>query len=126
MNHHDIIGGNGIFVDFYHIGAVFFRIFFLNGFGWQFSRFAQWHESSVEIHSKHSATDESAGFNTHHLGDAFVLVEVVQTLAHNLKRFGIFEGCGKVFELNARYWEIRNVANYAFHFVKLFLFHCCV
>ena len=74
MDQHDVIGRDGILVDFHDILAVLLVIGLGKNLGGQFPRLSQRNETRAESHGKRRGQHETARLDSHHLGNPFILV----------------------------------------------------
>ena len=126
MNHHHVVGRDGIAVNLDGVGSILLSIGFADGVGRQFARLAQRHETGAQLVSQNRATDKAASFDTHHLGHTKMCVFFLDVFGDNGNSFGVLEGSSKVAEHDTLSREIRNGSDKAFHLFNFLFVHCLV
>ena len=112
VNHHDVVGADGLAMDFDDIGAVFLGLFLTDCVGREFARLAARHKASAELKGEDRAADEAARFDANDFGDALVAIELRQVPADDVKRTRIFESRSEILEKNTLRGEILHVADF--------------
>ena len=110
VDEHHVFFFNGVFVDFDGVFPVFFHIAFLQSLGGKFSGFPAHDEPGSELDGQGCAQHESPGLYADHFCDAFVFVNLIELVEHNLHALGTFEECRHVLELYSRDGEVGNVS----------------
>jgi len=97
---------DGVLVDFDGVGAILLLEVLADGLCRQLSWLAAHHESCTEAASKDGAHDEPTRLDADHLGDALVLVKLIELVVHNLDALGILEESRDIAEVDALLWEV--------------------
>lgn len=106
----DVILVDGVLMDFDGVDAIFLGVGFLNRFGGEFSRFAAEHDACTEFHRKCRSHDESPAFYADDFCDAFVFVEFIEFVEHDLDAFRVLEECCHVSEVDSLDGEVRDAS----------------
>ena len=101
-----VVLGDGVLMDLDGVLAVLLVVVFLENLGRQFARLARHDESGSQPDGEGGSHDESARFDTHNLGNALVLVHLIQDVLQLTQTGSVLEEGGHVPEQDAGYGKV--------------------
>ena len=110
MEQHDVVGGDGILMDFDGVGSILFGVGLLYSLGRQLTGFAAEDDTSAQSNSEGGCHHKTATLYTHDFRDALVLVNLIKFIHHNLQALCVLEKGGDVPEIDTLNREVRNTA----------------
>lgn len=111
----DIVGGNGIAVDFDSIFAILFVVGSAESVGGELTGFANGDEAGADFEGEYRAADEAARLDADDLSYAFIAIELSEVPTDDMQSAWVLKRRGKVFEKDAFLREILNVADVSFN-----------
>ena len=97
---------DGVLVNLDGVGAVFLGVALLDGGGGELAGLAAEDDAGAEADGECGGDDEAAALDADDLGDALVLVDLVEFVDHDLQAIVVLEEGGDVAEVDAGLGEI--------------------
>jgi len=110
-HHHPVTGFESVLMDLQGIDAIFQLVTFLMGFIGKFPRFPDQGDARSKLVGQGRAENETTRFNADNLIDFFTDVAMGDEIDHPMKTFRVGQKGCDVFENDAFFGEIRDVAN---------------
>ena len=110
MEQYHVFGGDGVGMNLDGVLAVFFHVRGLARFGRQLAGFATHDESGTQTECQSGAHYEAAALDADYLGDALVLIHLVEFIYHDAQTIGVLKQGADVLELDSLDGEVGHVA----------------